>query len=36
MMPLLSHELMLTAVEMVCYFCAAIGAAFMFLFAARV
>jgi hypothetical protein len=34
-MPLISHELMITAVEMVCYFCTAIGIAMTYLFAAR-
>ena len=32
--PLLSHELLITAVELVCYFCTAIGVVFAFLFAA--
>ena len=32
-MPVYSHELLLTAIEMVCYFCTAIGVAFTFLFA---
>jgi hypothetical protein len=35
-MPALSHELLITGVEMVCYFCTAIGVAFTFLFAARI
>jgi hypothetical protein len=34
-MPALSHEMLITAVEMVCYFCTAIGAALAFLFAVR-
>ena len=34
-MPVLSHELLITAVELVCYFCTAIGVAITFLFAAR-
>ena len=34
-MPVLSHELLITAVEMVCYFCTALGVAFTVLFAAR-
>jgi hypothetical protein len=35
-MPVLSHELLITAVELVCYFCTAIGVTFTFFFAARV
>ena len=34
-MPALSHELLVTGVEMVCYFCTAIGVAFAFLFGVR-
>ena len=34
-MPALSHELLITAVEMVCYFCTAIGVVFAFLFGCR-
>jgi hypothetical protein len=34
-MPVLSHELLVTGVEMVCYFCTAIGVAFAFLFGVR-
>jgi hypothetical protein len=34
-MPVLSHEILVTAIEMVCYFCTAIGVAFTFLFAVR-
>lgn len=34
-MPILSHEMLITAVEMVCYFCTAIGVAIAFLFTAR-
>jgi hypothetical protein len=34
-MPALSHELLITAVELVCYFCTAIGVALTFFFAAR-
>ncbi len=35
MMPVLSHELLLTAIEVVCYFCTAVGVAFTFLVATR-
>lgn len=35
MVPVLSHELLLTAVEMVCYFCTAVGVACTFFFATR-
>ena len=35
MIPLLPHELLMTAVEMVCYFFTAVGVAFTFLFAPR-
>jgi hypothetical protein len=35
MMPLLSHELLTTAVEMVCYFFTAIGVALTFVLAQR-
>jgi hypothetical protein len=34
-MPIFSHELLITAVEMVCYFCTAIGVMFAFLFGVR-
>ena len=34
-MPVLSHEQLITAVELVCYFCTAIGVAFTFLFGVR-
>jgi hypothetical protein len=34
-MPVLSHELLLTAVELVCYFCTTIGVVFAFLFTVR-
>jgi hypothetical protein len=35
MIPVLSHEMLITAVEMVCYFCTAIGVACTFLFVTR-
>ena len=35
MMPVLSHELLMTAVEMVCYFCTAVGVLLTFMFAPR-
>jgi hypothetical protein len=34
-MPLLSHELLITTVELVCYFCTAIGVVVAFLFSAK-
>jgi hypothetical protein len=34
-MPALSHEQLLTAIELVCYFCTAVGVAVTFFFAAR-
>ncbi len=34
-MPVISHELLITAIEMVCYFCTAIAVAFAYLFATR-
>ena len=34
-MPVIPHELLITAVQMVCYFCTAIGVAFTYLFAIR-
>jgi hypothetical protein len=34
-MPALSHEQLLTAIELVCYFCTTVGVALTMLFAAR-
>jgi len=34
-MPTLTHEMLIASIELVCYFCSAIGVAFMVLFAAR-
>jgi hypothetical protein len=34
-MPAISHELLITAVQMVCYFCTAVGIALTFLFGVR-
>ena len=35
MMPVFPTSMLLTAVEMVCYFCTAVGVAFTFMFATR-
>lgn len=35
MMPVMSHELLISAVEMVCYFCTAVGVVLTFVFAPR-
>lgn len=35
MMPVMSHELVLSAIEMVCYFCTVVGVAFTFFFVGR-
>jgi hypothetical protein len=35
MMSVLSHELLMTAVQVMCYFCTAVGVAMTFFFAAR-
>jgi hypothetical protein len=35
MLQILSHEMLISAVEMVCYFCTAIGMAFTFMFVTR-
>lgn len=35
MMPALSHEQLLTAIELVCYFCTAVGVAMTFIFSAK-
>ena len=34
-MSALSHEQLLTAIELVCYFCTAVGVAMTFIFAAK-